>query len=68
MGTELRNNKTYSVALHLDSEELMIFNFSPVIQWIQFKIKIYSVSALATVLGSSSLVSTTKGQRRVSKA
>lgn len=68
MGTELTNNKTYTVALHLDSEELMIFNFSRVIQWIQFKIKIYSVSALATVLGSSSLVSTTKGQRRVSKA
>lgn len=68
MGTELRNNKTYSVALHLDSEELMVFNFSWVIQCIQFQIKIYSVSALATVLGSSSLVSTTKGQRRVSKA
>lgn len=68
MGTELTNNKTHTLALHLDSEELMVFNFSRVIQCIQFQIKIYSVSALAIVLGSSSLVSTTKGQRRVSKA
>lgn len=68
MGTQLTNNKTHTLALHLDSEELMVFNFSRVIQCIQFQIKIYSVSALAIVLGSSSLVSTTKGQRRVSKA